>query len=82
MSRAGPALTRHVLAKATSERLEISVPIDIGGGEKSTSRSEVEDDEALIESLIIDEGAPLLSLATRREDYIDELLHVLRVPAL
>ena len=71
------------MAKATSERLEISVPIDIGGGEKSTSRSKVEDDEALIESLIIDESTPLLSLATRRgEDFIDELLHVLRVPAL
>ena len=26
----------HVLAKATSERPEISIPIDIGGGEEST----------------------------------------------
>ena len=48
MSRAGPALTRHVLAKATSERPDISLPIDIGGDEKST-RSKVEDGKALVE---------------------------------
>ena len=39
----------NVLSKSTSERSEISVPVDIGGGEKSTSTSKV-DDEALIES--------------------------------